>query len=78
MSMKAIFVGLILAGATFEGDAKNLTIRDLAPFRAAPACPQPSVSLVEAHCDRRSAIYVDGEALGLRVRTAIDGYLTVY
>jgi hypothetical protein len=78
MSMKAIFVGLILTGAIFSADAENLTLRDLAPFRAAPASRQPSVSLVEAHCDRRSAIYVDGEALGLRVRTAIDGYLTVY
>jgi hypothetical protein len=71
MSMKAIFVGLILTDATFSADAENLTLRDLAPFGA-------SVSLVEARFDRRIAVYADGEALGLRARTAIDGYLTVY
>jgi Domain of unknown function (DUF4384) len=77
MSMKTVFAGLMLAGVAFAADAQNLTLRDLAPFlRSEPR--QTSLPLVEARFGRRSAVYADGETLGLWVRAAADGYLTVY
>jgi len=77
VSMQAIFVGVVLAAVTPPASAQNLTLRDLSPFRA-PTSLQSFQPLVEAHFDRRNAVYADGEVLGLRVRTAINDYLTVY